>query len=119
MLRRNLDPIRAARLALGAVKTIAVAHVLTHYGYTVTPVEGPSMLPTFNVMGEWVLVSSSYRHGRGVAVGDLVTYDIPTSRTSSGLKRVVGMPGDYVVLPTRGAEGDMTQVRSRLFPWVS
>lgn len=117
MPRPTLSHLRAARLALSVVKAIATLHVLTHYGYTLTAVEGASMLPTFSVMGEWVLTSSRHRYGRGVAVGDLVTYDIPVSRGWSGLKRVVGMPGDYVALQARGGGDDMMQVGSFFCPF--
>ncbi|SPO06894.1 related to IMP1 Protease, mitochondrial [Cephalotrichum gorgonifer] len=92
----RLDPRPGLRLALGIFKAGALTHVIIQYGYSVTPISGPSMLPTLDIMGQWVLTSSLHRHGRGVGVGDLVTYDIPIS-ADCGLKRVVGMPGDYVV----------------------
>lgn len=104
----------AFRLTLTAGKAIAVFHLITHYGFVTTLVEGASMLPTVHVMGQTAVISSRYRHGRGVQVGDLVTYDIPISRATRGLKRVVGMPGDYVVMQAPQAprgEGDaMMQV---------
>jgi hypothetical protein len=51
-------------------------------------------------------------HGRGVRVGDLVVYEIPIFPDSNGIKRVVGMPGDYVLLNTPGSGSDaMIQVR--------
>ncbi|KEZ40458.1 hypothetical protein SAPIO_CDS8339 [Scedosporium apiospermum] len=109
-----LDPRRAGRLALTVVKATALYHVISHYAFSLTPAEGASMLPTLDVMGQWVLVSMRHRHGRDVHVGDLVTYDIPVSRDWCGLKRVVGMPGDYVALhppgTAPGAHDDMIQV---------
>lgn len=120
MSRRPLSPLRAARLALATLKFGALYHVTAHYLYNITPAEGASMLPTLDIMGEWVLVSSRHRHGRGVRVGDLVTYDIPVSGEWCGLKRVVGLPGDYVALQApgtaRGFRDDMIQVRK---PFVS
>lgn len=118
MSRRPLSVLRAFRLALVPIKVGALFHVMAHYFYNVTGAEGASMLPTLNIMGEWVLVSSRHRHGRGVKVGDLVTYDIPVSGEWCGLKRVVGLPGDYVALQApgtaRGARDDMIQVRRPL-----
>ena len=117
MSRLSYD--RAFRLALSVGKSIALFHVLTRYGFTATSVEGASMLPTVDIMGQWVVVSSRHRHGRGVQVGDLVTYDIPVSPESRGLKRVVGMPGDYVSLQApmapRAMGDDMMQVRSPFY----
>lgn len=115
MSSRPLSPLRAFRLALIPLKCAALYHVTAHYLYSITPAEGASMLPTLDIMGEWVVVSSRHRHGRGVQVGDLVTYDIPVSGEWCGLKRVVGLPGDYVALQApgtaRGVRDDMIQVR--------
>lgn len=122
MSRRPLSPLRAFRLALIPLKCAALYHVTAHYLYNITPAEGASMLPTLDIMGEWVVVSSRHRHGRGVQVGDLVTYDIPVSGEWCGLKRVVGLPGDYVALQApgtaRGVRDDMIQVRLPLIPVI-
>lgn len=74
------------------------------------------MLPTFTVDGEWIAADMRYRLGRSVEVGDLVLYKIPLFAHQNGVKRVVGMPGDYVLLGTPGEPGDdqMIQV-SRFF----
>ena len=110
----RLSYARAGRLTLSVFKAIAAWHVITRYVVTSTSVEGASMLPTVDIMGQWVVVSSLHRHGRGVKVGDLVTYDIPVSRETCGLKRVIGMPGDYVALQApmapKGVGDDMMQV---------
>lgn len=79
------------------------------------------MLPTFEVMGEWILISKLHRLGRNVQVGDLVVYDIPINDTL-GVKRVLGLPGDYVMTgtphcdrPPTGMER-MVQVGDLFFP---
>lgn len=64
------------------------------------------MLPTLTIQGEWFALDKRKRRGRGIAVGDLVIYKIPMSPNQSGIKRVVGMPGDYVSLGTPGERGD-------------
>ncbi|GKT58643.1 mitochondrial inner membrane protease subunit [Colletotrichum tofieldiae] len=87
---------RPLRLALNVGKTMALAHVFMEYGYASGPASGPSMLPTFEVAGEYLLTNRRYRYGRDVTVGDLVHYKIPIFPKSDGIKRVLGMPGDYV-----------------------
>ena len=78
------------------------------------PASGPSMLPTFEVLGEWLLVSKLHRFGRGISVGDVVAYNIPINE-EVGVKRVLGLPGDYVLMDTPdgggGGGGSMIQVR--------
>ncbi|KAI1130909.1 LexA/Signal peptidase [Nemania abortiva] len=89
------------RLLLATAQTLAAAHVLWVYGASVNSGWGPSMLPTFEPLNEWFVTDKRYRRGRGVQVGDCVVYDIPVKPPGEeGLKRVVGMPGDYVLLNT-------------------
>ncbi|KAJ5246599.1 hypothetical protein N7468_001582 [Penicillium chermesinum] len=58
--------------------------------------DGPSMYPTLNQRGDWLLVSRHYRHGKDVQVGDIVRFRHPTFLEMQAAKRVVGMPGDFV-----------------------
>lgn len=64
------------------------------------------MLPTFTVDGDWILCDNTHRYGRGVGVGDLVVYRIPVFQSQWGVKRVMGMPGDYVSVGTPGDKGE-------------
>ncbi|KAM7201732.1 Peptidase S24/S26A/S26B/S26C [Naviculisporaceae sp. PSN 640] len=80
-------------------KFLCFAHLFTIYGFVASSAAGPSMLPTFEVIGEWILISKLHRLGRNVEVGDLVVYDIPINDTL-GVKRVLGLPGDYVMTGT-------------------
>ena len=72
------------------------------------------MLPTFEVLGEWLLVSRRHSYGRGVEVGDLVAYNIPINETV-GVKRILGLPGDYVLLDTPGS-GSNAMIQVNLSP---
>ncbi|KAK4042930.1 peptidase S24/S26A/S26B/S26C [Parachaetomium inaequale] len=96
------------RLILTTLKFVAFTHLLWEYVISMAPASGPSMLPTFEVLGEWLLVSKLHRFGRGVAVGDVVAYNIPIN-DEVGVKRVLGLPGDYVLMETpadhHGADG--------------
>ncbi|KAK3945073.1 hypothetical protein QBC46DRAFT_372674 [Diplogelasinospora grovesii] len=95
---------------LFTAKFLAFAHLCLEYGYSTAPAAGPSMLPTFDILGDWVLVSKRHRYGRDVSVGDLVAYSIPINE-DLGVKRVLGLPGDYVMIdtPESGSEA-MIQV---------
>lgn len=103
------------RWALSTAKSLAFCHVVWNYGFSVGPASGPSMLPTFSVDGDWLLVSKKYRNGRDVRVGDLVVYRIPVEPGDEAVKRVMGMPGDYVLVNSpEGASDLMIQVRQAM-----
>ena len=65
------------------------------------------MLPTLNVRGDWVYVDNTFRRGRGVKLGDMVDFDHPMVPGAMGLKRVMGMPGDFVVKDAGEGRGKM------------
>ncbi|KAI0398308.1 LexA/Signal peptidase [Xylariaceae sp. FL0594] len=86
-------------LLIATAQTFALTHVIWAYGFSVGSGWGPSMLPTMAVTDEWFVTDKRYRRGRGVRVGDCVVYSIPDKPPGEeGLKRVMGMPGDYVLL---------------------
>ena len=90
-----------------------IYHVFANYCYTIRPTVGISMSPTLNATGDCVLVSRRHRRGRNISVGDVVTFHHPVKIPEGGLKRVVGMPGDFVLRDTPGkGEGLLLQVRS-------
>ncbi|KAI1824756.1 LexA/Signal peptidase [Xylaria intraflava] len=97
------------RLLLATAQTFALAHVVWAHGLSIGFGWGPSMLPTFLATNEWFVTDKRYRRGRGVQVGDCVVYSIPVEPGEEGLKRVMGMPGDYVLLnsPPTGAADDV------------
>jgi len=69
------------------------------------------MLPTFEVLGDWLIVSKQYRRGRGIKVGDVVQFDSVAETGEGAVKRVLGLEGDYVLRNTPGAKhNDMIQV---------
>lgn len=76
------------------------------------------MLPTMNVRGVWVYTDFTYTKGRGVQVGDVVDFHHPMVQGAGGIKRIMGMPGDFVVKD--GGEGKgkmMIQVWEDSSPW--
>lgn len=66
--------------------------------------EGASMLPTIYLAGDIVILSKFHRRGRGIAVGDVVAFHHPIF-ASGMIKRVIGMPGDFVGLRARDEYG--------------
>jgi hypothetical protein len=92
-------------------------HIFYDHGYSWTGTWGPSMLPTLNASGTSVVVSKWYRRGRGIQVGDIVSYKHPVNGDMTTIKRVIGMPGDFVLRDTPGkGDGTMIQVRIRFRP---
>ncbi|KZZ92874.1 Peptidase S24/S26A/S26B/S26C [Moelleriella libera RCEF 2490] len=100
-----------ARLAFSTLKATCLAHLTLTQLAQVSSAQGPSMLPTFAVDGDWIAADMRYRLGRGVSVGDLVLYKIPISAHTHGVKRVIGMPGDFVSLGTPGERGEEQMIQ--------
>jgi inner membrane protease subunit 1 len=67
----------------------------------------------------WILYSSLHRRGRGIKVGDVITYTHPIFPNNSGAKRVIGMPGDFVSVVTPGRKGDNLKEQDTENKWAS
>jgi len=71
------------------------------------------MLPTFEVLGDHVIISKHYRRGRGIEIGDVISFDSVVEPGEGVIKRVLGMEGDYVLRNSPGSRyDDMIQVSS-------
>ncbi|KAG9521820.1 LexA/Signal peptidase, partial [Aureobasidium melanogenum] len=101
-----------AREGLGiGIAILLSIHIFFDHGYNWSSTWGPSMLPTLNASGTSVIVSKWYRRGRGIQVGDIVSYKHPIHGEITTIKRVIGMPGDFVLRDTPGkGDGTMIQV---------
>ena len=88
-------------------------HVFVEYFFSLSQAEGISMNPTMNATGDFLLLSKRYRRGRGIEVGDMVSYKHPIEQDIYGVKRVVGMPGDFVLRDSPGTSGVMIQVSGK------
>lgn len=60
------------------------------------------MLPTIQVLGDMVLIDKRFRRGRGVEVGDVVSFDSVVQPGERVIKRVIGLEGDFVGRDTPG-----------------
>lgn len=88
-------------------------HIFVSYFYDVTWTWGISMVPTLASDGDCVLISKYYHHGRGIKVGDIISFKHPLREDTRASKRVIGMPGDFVLRDTPGkGKGMMIQVGS-------
>jgi mitochondrial inner membrane protease subunit 1 len=68
-------------------------HYLLDWGYS----HGESMFPTIPSANSISITSPQYRNGKDLKVGDIVHAKNPVLAHSNVAKRVIGMPGDYVL----------------------
>ncbi|KAF1815282.1 signal peptidase-like protein I, partial [Eremomyces bilateralis CBS 781.70] len=101
---------QAWRLAFWAPQLFIWLHFGIYLVGTIKDTGGPSMLPLLPVSDSAVWISRKYRRGRGIQVGDVISFAHPIGDYNA-IKRVVGMPGDFVLRDTPGeGEGMMIQV---------
>jgi inner membrane protease subunit 1 len=97
-------------LSWGLVAVASLHAFVEHVGHP-APCAGPSMLPTLEVEGDAVWVDARCRRGRGVRVGDVVSARHPADPREAISKRVLGLPGDFVLRDTpNSATSFMIQV---------
>ncbi|KAL1630317.1 hypothetical protein SLS56_004989 [Neofusicoccum ribis] len=104
-------PLTAPQLVFHTVAAGLLYHVVAAHTFTIRFTYGASMVPTLQTIGDAVVISRAHRRGRGIAVGDLVNYENPFRLDYGVIKRVVGMPGDFVLRDTPGAEGEGLMVQ--------
>ncbi|KAG9231238.1 signal peptidase-like protein I [Amylocarpus encephaloides] len=98
-------PIHPLRLLSYTTRIYLTLHLIYTHLYTQALTHGASMLPTFSVYGDSALISRYYRRGRDIHVGDMVTFDSVVKPGEKVIKRVLGMPGDYVLRDTPRRDG--------------
>ncbi|KFH43647.1 Mitochondrial inner membrane protease subunit-like protein [Hapsidospora chrysogenum ATCC 11550] len=104
------------RFTISTFKLLCALHLFQTHVFEVGPAQGPSMLPTFSIDGDWIAADKTHaRNRRGaLRVGDLVMYRIPVSPDAMGIKRLVGLPGDYVSIGTPGQGGQEYMIQSSI-----
>ncbi|KAJ4504012.1 Mitochondrial inner membrane peptidase complex subunit [Exophiala dermatitidis] len=70
-----------------------IAHNLIWY----TANAGPSMYPTIASGLSYTIYSRRHKRGRNIQIGDVILFENPIFLRGKACKRVIGMPGDYVV----------------------
>ncbi|KAF1918416.1 peptidase S24/S26A/S26B/S26C [Ampelomyces quisqualis] len=107
MTPRLTNPHSWYRVGLGLGQIFLASHILHHYIGGVGSTVGISMVPIIPARNSWILYSALHRRGRGVKVGDVITYTHPMFPNQYGCKRIIGMPGDFVSVVTPGRrDGD-------------
>ncbi|KAM7505933.1 hypothetical protein LguiB_004837 [Lonicera macranthoides] len=106
--------------SLPFAKFLCYLHVTNTYLFTTALVYGPSMLPTFDITGDFVLAERmSVRFGK-VQKGDVVLVRSPINPRKIVTKRVTGMEGDsitYVVDP-KNSDRQETLVVPKGHIWI-
>jgi len=113
--RRAIMPspttLRAISTAVSTTQLIFFTHLIWDNFFSIGDTLGASMVPTFAAANDWVLISKLHSRGRGIEAGDLVSFLHPVDGPGvSVIKRVIGMPGDFVVKDPSDGSGEMLQV---------
>ncbi|WEW61028.1 hypothetical protein PRK78_006517 [Emydomyces testavorans] len=107
--KNGTSRLRPFRLALWVTGTFCACKVFNEHAYELQLSSGPSMYPTIHFKGDYLLISKYYKYGRGIEVGDIVTFKHP-SYLMMAAKRVVGMAGDYVLVDPEDRGGGLAKM---------
>ena len=75
-------------------------HLIHEYGVDVTTCVGPSMQPTFNDVGDVVIMERLTPHLHRYTRGDVVIAKSPTNANQTVCKRIRALEGDMVTVPS-------------------
>ena len=92
---------------------ISVGALFRTHLYDMHYAAGASMYPTLPVQVSQEFVNLRYKNGRCIRVGDLISFQSPLFPGSLSGKRVIGMPGDFVVVD----EPNAATVGGVVAPW--
>jgi len=91
---RGLDPVSLLR---DIVISVVLAAFLIVFIYQPVKVEGTSMMPGLNDQERIFINKYEYKFGVGsIERSDLVVFHFPLDRSQSYIKRIIGIPGDWV-----------------------
>jgi inner membrane protease subunit 2 len=107
---KSLIPPQQRLFAAGTLWILGVVITVNDHVLELTPITGNSMAPTlspaYHATGvRDVLAWSKYRPAQDLQRGDIVMYEKPFNPEGSGVKRVIALGGDTVVLDRRRRPG--------------
>lgn len=88
---------RLSRALFLTAGSICAVKLFAEHVFHVQASSGPSMYPTIHIRNDWLLVGKYYKFGRGIELGDVIVAKSPLFKHQHLGKRVVGLPGDYVL----------------------
>lgn len=92
-----VSPLRALSLLRDIAISVVLAVVLIVFIYQPVKVEGTSMMPGLTDQERIFINKYTYKLGAGsIARQDLVVFHFPLDPSQSYIKRIIGLPGDYV-----------------------
>ena len=105
------DRASAPTRSLGALSllrdiaiSVVLAVILIVFIYQPVKVEGTSMMPGLTDQERIFINKYTYKLGTGsISHGDLVVFHYPYDPSQSYIKRIIGLPGDYIEI----CEGDV------------
>ncbi|SAM04779.1 hypothetical protein [Absidia glauca] len=83
---------------IATVQFACFAHLFNQHVAEFTFCVGPSMLPTFNLTGDVMLVEHISKHFKSLERGDVIVCMSPSVPGRAVLKRIIGMPGDNICM---------------------
>jgi len=95
------QPVRQRRLLQGrywlrdGVLTVLLGAILVVLLYQPVQVEGTSMLPLLQ-NNERIVVNKIVYHVESIHRGDIIVFHYPLDPAESFIKRVIGLPGDWI-----------------------
>ncbi|GAA5907936.1 endopeptidase catalytic subunit IMP1 [Sporobolomyces salmoneus] len=100
---------KTGRYVLNIMKVLCCVHLFNEHVAEIRPCTGASMYPTLPHSGTFVLHSSLSLRLSPLARGNLVTSISPLSPSHQVLKRVIGLPGDTVLVDPTGERGKVEE----------
>ncbi|KAI7866331.1 peptidase S24/S26A/S26B/S26C [Spinellus fusiger] len=98
------------------IRFLCAKHFLNEHIFEIRWCEGPSMLPSFNMSGTFVLIDHFSQRFRNLEIGDVMVYSSPESDDRYVLKRVTGLPGDSVCVdPTESSIKHITVPKGKIW----
>ncbi|MCL2564702.1 MAG: signal peptidase I [Defluviitaleaceae bacterium] len=98
MLRKyikNDKTLNLAEWALAIISAVIISLFVRQFIFTTAVVSGPSMAPTLN-NGDRVIINRIAMRLESPVYGDIVAFPYPANPDDKHIKRVIGLPGDYI-----------------------